>query len=78
MNELGLRCDLHLYDGREHGFFNHTNPADHTSTVAEMDQFLVSLGFLKAREKEASGKQDPMRPWESSAARNPLPDPWSR
>lgn len=48
MDELGIRCDLHLYGGATHGFFNHKYSADYAETVAEMDRFLVSLGFLSA------------------------------
>ncbi|MBL7076796.1 MAG: alpha/beta hydrolase, partial [Kiritimatiellae bacterium] len=43
----GLRCDLHLYKDQPHGFFNLKNKEYYTKTVAEMDQFLISLGFLK-------------------------------
>lgn len=46
MQSFGLRCDLHLYEGRPHGFFNYYEP-DYAETVAEMDRFLVSLGFLE-------------------------------
>lgn len=47
MEEKGRRCDLHLYEGRAHGFFNATNGDDYTRTVIEMDRFLRSLGFLE-------------------------------
>ena len=46
MEALGVRCDLHIYEGRQHGFFNYKNPDDYAATVAEMDRFLVSLGLL--------------------------------
>jgi len=46
MEVLGLRCDLHIYEGQEHGFFNYSRPANYAKTVDEMDRFLDSLGFL--------------------------------
>lgn len=44
MQDLGLRCDLHLYEGMPHGFFN---KAKYYETVLEADKFLTSLGYLK-------------------------------
>lgn len=44
MEELGLRCDLHLYEDQPHGFFN---KAKYKETVLEMDRFLSSLGYLE-------------------------------
>ena len=44
MKGLGARCDLHLYDGEPHGFFNKSK---YHETVFEADRFLASLGFLK-------------------------------
>ncbi len=49
MESHGLRSDLHLYPGQPHAFFNFTNTENYTRTVANMDRFLVSLGYL-ARE----------------------------
>ena len=49
MKDVGARCDLHLYPGQPHGFFN---KAKYEETVAEMDRFLVSLGYLKVEKKE--------------------------
>ncbi len=43
MEENGLRCDLHLYEGQPHGFFNQ---ARYRETLLEADKFLVSLGYL--------------------------------
>ena len=43
MKEVGARCDTHLYPGQPHGFFN---KAKYDETVAEMDKFLESLGYL--------------------------------
>ena len=44
----GVRCDLHLYGGQPHGFFNYRegkNPY-YNETVAAMETFLMSLGFF--------------------------------
>ncbi|MDQ8200533.1 alpha/beta hydrolase [Pelagicoccus enzymogenes] len=43
----GQRCDLHLYAGQEHGFFNYRHTTYYTMTVVEMDRFLASLGYLE-------------------------------
>lgn len=48
MEALGLRCDLHLYEGQPHGFFNYKRRENYDKTVEAMDAFLVSLGFLEA------------------------------
>ena len=47
MEEKGRRCDLHLYEGQKHGFFNVAKKANYAKTVIEMDRFLESLGYLK-------------------------------
>ncbi|MDA1043638.1 MAG: alpha/beta hydrolase [Verrucomicrobia bacterium] len=47
MEEKGCRCDLHLYEGQPHGFFNYEKKENYTETVIEMDRFLASLGYLK-------------------------------
>ena len=51
MKKNGVRCDLHLYEGQKHGFFNlKINPENqeyYSRTVIEMDRFLSSLGYLK-------------------------------
>lgn len=43
MESNGDRCDLHLYEGQPHGFFN---KAKYQETLAEMESFFVSLGWL--------------------------------
>lgn len=45
MKSLGNRCELHGYEGQKHGFFNGDEFKE--KTLAEADQFLVSLGWLK-------------------------------
>jgi acetyl esterase len=47
MEEKGRRCDLHLYEGQPHGFFNYTKKENYTKSVIEMDRFLASLEYLK-------------------------------
>lgn len=47
MEEKGRRCDLHLYEGQPHGFFNYRQRKNYTKTVMETDRFLASLGYLK-------------------------------
>jgi acetyl esterase/lipase len=53
MQSLGLRCDLHLYEGQPHSFFNYDVPNDssgpfygYRDTLFKTDEFLVSLGYL--------------------------------
>ncbi len=48
IEKIGGRCDLHLYAGQEHGFFNYGR-GDNTHyrlTLIETDKFLTSLGWL--------------------------------
>jgi len=49
MNDKGRRCDLHLYEGQGHGFFNFRNLEYYTETVIESDKFLASLGYLEGK-----------------------------
>lgn len=48
MAELGARCDVWIYDGQAHGFFNYRDGANpcYAATLREADRFLVSLGYL--------------------------------
>ncbi|MFT5290481.1 MAG: arylsulfatase A-like enzyme/acetyl esterase/lipase [Planctomycetota bacterium] len=47
MEEVGGSCLLELYEGQPHGFFNRAHSAQmYTATVAAMDAFLDSLGWL--------------------------------
>lgn len=45
MHKAGNRCDLHLYPGEKHGFFNKSK---YNETIAEATRFLESLGYIKA------------------------------
>jgi len=54
IEKAGGRCDLHIYEDGAHGFFNAGRPSANgkeyfADCIQEMDQFLVSLGFLKAQ-----------------------------
>lgn len=46
MEIVKSRCDLHLYEGQEHGFFNYKNFKYYKKTVSETDLFLQSLGYI--------------------------------
>ncbi len=45
MEKAGSRCDVHLYPGAGHGFFN--KPDHYAPTLIEADKFLASLGWIK-------------------------------
>lgn len=49
MQAVGVRSDLRLYSGASHGFFNAGKDDGkwYRLTVAEMDKFLVDLGWLE-------------------------------
>ncbi len=46
MERVESRCDLKLYDGQGHGFFNYRNFEYYKKTVFETDKFLKSLGYI--------------------------------
>lgn len=50
MLHAGSRCELWVYEGQPHGFFNYRdgNNPWYASTLQEADRFLISLGFLQA------------------------------
>ncbi len=56
MVDNGNRCELVGYEGQRHGFFNANKAGDeyYQKTVAEMDRFLTSLGYLDATRTERS------------------------
>lgn len=45
MQKIGSRCDLHLYENQDHGFFNFANSEYFKKTLATTDLFLQSLGY---------------------------------
>ena len=49
MEAVGSRCDLHLYEGQGHGFFNPGRGNNYEKTVLEMDLFLRSLKYLRGK-----------------------------
>lgn len=51
MEKVGSRCDLKLYGGQIHGFFNYRNLEYYKQTVLETDKFLQSLGYLSEKPK---------------------------
>ena len=51
IEEVGSRCELFLYDGAGHGFFNNYKYEGvfYQKTVHETDLFLISLKYLKGK-----------------------------
>lgn len=54
MEEAGCRCDLFLYEGQKHGFFNYRDRTPEGSryfreTVLQADLFLESIGYLTGK-----------------------------
>jgi acetyl esterase len=48
MQDVGGRCDLHVYAGEPHGFFNYRDGSNpfYATTVTTADLFLATLGYL--------------------------------
>ncbi|GAB5476229.1 MAG: alpha/beta hydrolase [Maribacter sp.] len=51
MEKVGSRCDLHLFEGESHGFFNYSKFENYKETVSLADDFLQSLGYLEVHPK---------------------------
>ena len=51
MKKVKSRCDLKLFEGQKHGFFNYSNFEYYKKTVFEADLFLQSLGYLEESPK---------------------------
>jgi acetyl esterase len=49
MEKVDSRCELKLYEGERHGFFNYQHFDKYKQTVLETDQFLQSLGYLQEK-----------------------------
>lgn len=47
MTKVKSRCELLIYEGEGHGFFNYSHTEHYKQTVLEADKFLQSLGYLK-------------------------------
>ncbi len=60
MQDAGRRCDLHLYEGAAHGFFNRGDAF--SDTLEKTDRFLTSLGYLKENlDEEEATPENPQR-----------------
>jgi len=49
---VGTKCDLFIFEGQEHGFFNYQKTGNNTyflETLKEADIFLNSLGLIKGK-----------------------------
>ena len=46
MEQVGSRCELVLYEGEGHGFFNYGSRYNYWQTVLKADEFLRSLGYI--------------------------------
>jgi len=59
MDAAGARCELRLYKGAPHGFFNKSKPKnEYKQTLAETDRFLSSLGYLEGQTPSTQVKKD--------------------
>lgn len=48
MKKAGNRCEVILYEGKSHGFFNYNaDPQSYVETVTVIDKFLISLDYLQ-------------------------------
>ncbi|MCH5598247.1 alpha/beta hydrolase [Niabella ginsengisoli] len=48
MRSMGSRCDLFLYEGQGHGFFNFTKGKKYyEETLLQAEKFLRELGYVK-------------------------------
>ena len=46
MDSVGSRCDVKIYPGQKHGFFNKAGYQMYAQTLIDTDKFLISLGYL--------------------------------
>lgn len=51
LTQFGVRAELKIYPGQTHSFFNYKPAGNpwYDATVADMDRFLASLGWIKPR-----------------------------
>ena len=51
MKKAGARCELKGYEGQVHGFFNygHNENKPFNQTLKQLDEFLVSLGWIEKK-----------------------------
>ena len=48
MEKAGNVCELFLYEGKGHGFFNYHHTESYQETLAEAERFLISLGYIES------------------------------
>jgi acetyl esterase/lipase len=60
MKKDGNRCDLRLYEGQEHGFFNANKGGFkmYSETLLETENFLMSLGYIEGPPIVIPGKTE--------------------
>lgn len=46
MEKVRSRCDLIVYEGEGHGFFNYKFSDNYNKTISETEKFLTSLGYF--------------------------------
>jgi len=51
MEKVSSRCELELYEGQGHGFFNYRQFEYYKKTVTKADMFLQSIGFIEKKTK---------------------------
>lgn len=44
MESVGSFCDVKIYPGQKHGFFNYWHPEYYKQTIKEMNKFLRKIG----------------------------------
>ena len=56
MEAVGLKSELHLYEGQQHGFFNESKGGTENflDTLRKTDGFLTALGYLDGQPDEAA------------------------
>lgn len=60
MQAAGARCEIRVYEGQTHGFFNYERNGGefYKKTLAEADKFLTSLGWLQGSPTLPSDKNE--------------------
>lgn len=51
MEKVSSQCELHIYEGQTHGFFNYKNFENYKNTVSKTDEFLQKIGYLDKEPK---------------------------
>jgi acetyl esterase len=49
MKDSGNICELHIYEGQGHGFFNHRNRENYNRTVTQTENFLRLHGYIQEK-----------------------------